>query len=78
MPYSCYHFSYTHVLHPGTEVVEVKATDADDNTTANGDLRYSLTQRGDFGAFDINSINGRPEALTPDRMVLSCSRLVFS
>nr|XP_040034669.1 cadherin-5 [Gasterosteus aculeatus aculeatus] len=42
----------------GTEVVEVKATDADDNTTANGDLRYSLTQREDFAAFDIDSIKG--------------------
>uniref|UniRef100_A0A673CT81 Cadherin-5 n=1 Tax=Sphaeramia orbicularis TaxID=375764 RepID=A0A673CT81_9TELE len=39
----------------GTKVVEVRATDADDATTANGELRYSLTPDGDMSAFDINS-----------------------
>ncbi|KAI3363439.1 hypothetical protein L3Q82_012053 [Scortum barcoo] len=40
----------------GTKVVEVRATDADDPTTANGELRYSLTQ--DLSAFEINSVTG--------------------
>uniref|UniRef100_A0A3Q3KDT6 Cadherin-5 n=1 Tax=Monopterus albus TaxID=43700 RepID=A0A3Q3KDT6_MONAL len=40
----------------GTKVVEVRATDADDPTTANGEVRYSLTQDGDLSAFEINSI----------------------
>ncbi|KAM7385280.1 hypothetical protein PAMP_001368 [Pampus punctatissimus] len=42
----------------GTKVVEVRATDADDPTTANGDLMYTLTQDGDLSAFQINSITG--------------------
>lgn len=42
----------------GTKVVEVRATDADDATTANGELRYSLTPDGDMSAFDINSVTG--------------------
>lgn len=42
----------------GTKVVEVRATDADDATTANGELRYSLTQDGDVSAFEIDSITG--------------------
>ncbi|XP_054874408.1 cadherin-5 [Amphiprion ocellaris] len=42
----------------GTKVVEVRATDADDPTTANGELRYSLTQDGDVSAFEIDSITG--------------------
>lgn len=42
----------------GTKVVEVRATDADDPTTANGEVRYSLTQDGDLSAFEINSITG--------------------
>lgn len=37
-------------------MVEVKATDADDPTTANGELRYSLIQ--DHSAFQIDSITG--------------------
>ncbi|KAF7662471.1 hypothetical protein LDENG_00233950 [Lucifuga dentata] len=40
----------------GTKVVEVRATDADDPTTANGELRYTLTQAGDRSAFEIDSI----------------------
>lgn len=40
----------------GTKVVEVKATDADDPSTANGELRYSLIQ--DHSAFEIDSITG--------------------
>lgn len=44
-------------LHLGTKVVEVRATDADDPTTANGELRYSLTSDGG-GAFEIHSITG--------------------
>ncbi|KAM6997367.1 cadherin-5 isoform 1-T2 [Tautogolabrus adspersus] len=40
----------------GTKVVEVRATDADDPTTANGELRYSLTH--DLSAFQIDSITG--------------------
>nr|XP_004553553.1 cadherin-5 [Maylandia zebra] len=41
----------------GRIVVEVKATDADDPTTANAELRYSLTH-GDISAFEIDSITG--------------------
>ncbi|XP_059215275.1 cadherin-5 [Centropristis striata] len=41
-----------------TQVVKVRATDADDPTTANGELRYSLTPAGDLSAFEINSITG--------------------
>nr|XP_029136222.1 cadherin-5 [Labrus bergylta] len=40
----------------GTKVVEVRATDADDPTTANGELRYSLTH--DLSAFQIDSVTG--------------------
>nr|XP_046257264.1 cadherin-5 [Scatophagus argus] len=40
----------------GTKVVEVKATDADDPTTANGELRYSLIN--DLSAFEIDSNTG--------------------
>lgn len=47
----------------GTKIVEVKATDADDPTTANGELRYSLLRGGD-GKFQIDEITG----------MLSCSR----
>ncbi|KAM3862896.1 cadherin-5 [Diretmus argenteus] len=42
----------------GTKVVEVRATDADDPTTANGELRYSLRPEGDRSAFDIDTITG--------------------
>ncbi|XP_042357736.1 cadherin-5 [Plectropomus leopardus] len=42
----------------GTPVLEVRATDADDATTANGELRYSLTPAGDLSAFEIDSISG--------------------
>lgn len=47
-----------HVHHPGTKVVEVRATDADDPTTANGELRYSLIQDGGQAAFKIDSVTG--------------------
>ncbi|KAE8280975.1 Cadherin-5 Vascular endothelial cadherin [Larimichthys crocea] len=40
----------------GSKVAQVKATDADDPTTANGDLRYSLIQ--DYSAFQINDVTG--------------------
>ncbi|KAG8000371.1 Cadherin-5 [Nibea albiflora] len=40
----------------GSKVAQVKATDADDPTTANGQLRYSLIQ--DYSAFKINGITG--------------------
>lgn len=40
----------------GTKVAEVRATDADDPTTANGEIRYSLVQ--DQAAFQIDSITG--------------------
>ncbi|KAM3606075.1 uncharacterized protein V6R79_010291 [Siganus canaliculatus] len=40
----------------GTKVIGVTATDADDPTTANGELRYSLIQ--DHSAFEIDSITG--------------------
>ncbi|XP_017287281.1 cadherin-5 [Kryptolebias marmoratus] len=43
---------------PGTKVVEVRATDADDPTTANGEIRYSLTSAGDTSAFEIHPENG--------------------
>ncbi|XP_053189581.1 cadherin-5 [Scomber japonicus] len=42
----------------GTRVVEVKATDADDPTTRNGDLRYSLIKEGDHSKFTIDSLTG--------------------
>ncbi|XP_061767340.1 cadherin-5 [Nerophis ophidion] len=42
----------------GTKVIEVRATDADDPTTANGELRYSLTPDGDLAAFEIDSVTG--------------------
>ncbi|KAK9541219.1 hypothetical protein VZT92_001280 [Zoarces viviparus] len=42
----------------GTKVVEVRATDADDPTTANGEVRYSLTPHGELSAFEIDSITG--------------------
>ncbi|XP_071767832.2 cadherin-5 [Centroberyx gerrardi] len=42
----------------GTKVVEVRATDADDPTTANGELRYTLTQHGDRSTFEIDSFTG--------------------
>lgn len=41
----------------GTKIVEVKATDADDPTTANGELRYSLIRDGN-GKFQIDAITG--------------------
>uniref|UniRef100_A0AAV2JMH6 Cadherin domain-containing protein n=1 Tax=Knipowitschia caucasica TaxID=637954 RepID=A0AAV2JMH6_KNICA len=41
----------------GTKVVVVKATDADDTNTANGELRYSLLRGGD-GKFQIDDISG--------------------
>lgn len=41
----------------GTKIVEVKATDADDPTTANGELSYSLIRDGD-GKFQIDKITG--------------------
>lgn len=46
-----------HLLHLGDKVVEVRATDADDPTTANGELRYSLIQDGGQ-AFKIDSLTG--------------------
>lgn len=42
----------------GTKVVEVRATDADDPTTANGELRYSLASSRDMSAFEIDSNTG--------------------
>ncbi|XP_029377051.1 cadherin-5 isoform X2 [Echeneis naucrates] len=42
----------------GVKVVDVLATDADDPTTANADLRYSLTPDGDVSAFEIDSKTG--------------------
>ncbi|XP_060943255.1 cadherin-5 [Limanda limanda] len=42
----------------GTKVVEVKATDADDPTSANAELKYSLTHDGDTSAFTIDSATG--------------------
>ncbi|XP_030297998.1 cadherin-5 [Sparus aurata] len=40
----------------GTTVVQVNASDADDPTTANGELRYSLIQ--DLSAFQIDTLSG--------------------
>lgn len=54
-------------VHLGTKVVEVRATDADDPTTANGELRYSLIQ--DLSAFQIDSITGT--------LLLPCSNIVL-
>lgn len=51
-----YNESITERSEIGTRVVQVKATDADDPTTANGELRYSLIQ--DFSAFQIDSVTG--------------------
>ncbi|XP_039995704.1 cadherin-5 [Xiphias gladius] len=53
-----YNGSITERSPMATKVVEVRATDADDPTTANGELRYSLTQDGDLSAFEIDSITG--------------------
>lgn len=41
----------------GTEIMKVTATDADDPTTANGELRYSLIEGGN-GKFKINDKTG--------------------
>lgn len=41
----------------GSKVIEVTATDADDPTTANGELAYTLLEGGDF--FNIDSTTGR-------------------
>lgn len=49
-------FSFTFFVHPGTIVTEVRATDADDPTTANGEIKYSLIQ--DQSAFQIDSNTG--------------------
>lgn len=51
-------FMNIHFLHLGTKVVEVRATDADDPTTANGELRYSLIQDGGQATFKIDSVTG--------------------
>lgn len=48
----------------GTKVIEVRATDADDPTTANGELKYSLTSAGDTSAFEIDSHTGRVPGMT--------------
>ncbi|XP_024254812.1 cadherin-5 isoform X2 [Oncorhynchus tshawytscha] len=40
----------------GTKVIEVTATDADDPTTANGELAYTLLEGGDF--FNIDNTTG--------------------
>ena len=60
---------YIDLLHLGTRVVEVKATDADDPTTRNGDLRYSLIKEGDHSKFTIDSLTGRLAALTSKKIV---------
>lgn len=49
-------FSSHSSTNPGTKVAEVRATDADDPTTANGEIRYSLVQ--DQAAFQIDSVTG--------------------
>lgn len=56
-------------LLPGKTVVEVKATDADDPTTANAELRYSLTH-GDISAFEIDSITGRLTPVVPTMIAM--------
>lgn len=58
----------------GTTVVQVNASDADDPTTANGELRYSLIQ--DLSAFQIDTLSGELTALTSN-MILSHSNIVF-
>lgn len=50
---------FNYLVHLGTKIIEVKATDADDPTTANADLRYSLTRDGETSAFKIDSVTGR-------------------
>ncbi|XP_044227926.1 cadherin-5 [Thunnus albacares] len=42
----------------GAQVVKVRATDADDPTTANGELRYTLIPNGDVSAFQIHTVTG--------------------
>ncbi|KAI4795283.1 hypothetical protein KUCAC02_031521, partial [Chaenocephalus aceratus] len=42
----------------GTKVIEVRATDADDPTTANGELKYSLIQDRAISPFEIHSTTG--------------------
>ena len=46
-------------LHLGTKVIEVRATDADDPTTANGELKYSLIQDRAISPFEIHSTTGK-------------------
>lgn len=53
-----YNGSITERSTTGTKVVEVRATDADDPSTANGELRYSLVPSGDVSTFGIHSITG--------------------
>lgn len=48
----------------------MRATDADDPTTANGELRYTLRPDGERTAFEIDSITGRPAA--PRSTKLEC------
>lgn len=61
---------YTDILHLATRVVEVKATDADDPTTPNGQLRYSfVTKVGEQSKFSIDSITGKMAALTSNKIV---------
>ncbi|KAI4795284.1 hypothetical protein KUCAC02_031522 [Chaenocephalus aceratus] len=43
---------------PRTKVIEVRATDADDPTTANGELKYSLIQDRAISPFEIHSTTG--------------------
>lgn len=62
-------------VHLGTKVVEVRATDADDPTTANGELRYSLSQ--DLSAFEIDSITGGLAALTSNIIVILQLQCLF-
>lgn len=53
----------------------MKATDADDPTTANGELKYSLLQ--DYSVFEIHKDTGRPAALMAVILQQHCLFLSF-
>lgn len=57
-PSKSYNESIAERCTPGTKIVQMRATDADDPTTANADLRYTLTGHGETSAFKIDSITG--------------------
>jgi len=66
---------YNNLPHLGTKVVDVIATDADDPTTANADLIYSLVQG--TSAFEIKNTTGKLPAMASIKLI-RMSRLFFT